>query len=332
MKGKLGRVTLAFSLAVVYSSFPSAFAVPVKMESYMVDRQENSGIEDFTRPWSERRGIETTNRNASVVMVKAPLDVLSGALAKKALEERRNVLGSEIEVSGVFNFTFQLVGHPWSILINDGVIEPRRLAASPSPKSAQLSKELKLPVIQLIMSDTTGVVEYTLFEDGEVVEFFSGSYGDEYGTNQYGLKPQRYVLYLAPDDLEAKQIVYFWSRRRQVTADEIGDMWDFANQFLVDHDAFDPGIDAQYLLGSSVKRGDRYQVENPGFVLAIGDEEQIMSGSEQVTSVAFDSEIDSNFENLGGVQAPGSTRKVVSKKQVISIPDLVRVDYFRFGD
>lgn len=332
MQVKLSQITLALSLAVICSSSSSSFAVSNGMESRMFDQSEHNAIADFTRPWSERRGIETTNRNASVVLVKVPLDVLSNALAKRALEERRNVLGSEIEVSGVFKFTFQLVGHPWSILINDGVIEPRRLAASPPPKPAQLSKELKSPVIQLIMSDTTGVIEYTLFEDGEVVEFFSGSYSDEYGTNQYGLKPQRYVLYLSPDDLEAKQIVYFWSRRRQVTADEIGDMWDFANQFLVDHDAFDPGIDAQYLLGSSVKRGDRYQVENPGFVLAIGDEEQIMSGSEQVTSVAFDSEIDSNFENLGGVQASGSTRKVISKKQVISIPDLVRVDYFRFGD
>jgi hypothetical protein len=56
--------------------------------------------------------------------------------------------------------------------------------------------------------------------------------------------------------------------------------------------AYDPAIDAGYLLGSySPKRGGRYQVQNLGVTL-------VLSGSQKVTSV----------------------------------PKLVRVDYFRFGN
>lgn len=257
----------------------------------MTNQHERNSVRDFTRPWSERRGIESIDRNAEVVLVKIPLDSLSDALAKRAMEVRRNVLGSEIEVSGFFQFAYHLVGHSWSILINDEVIEPNRVVASLPPKLDQLSKELKAPVIRLIMSDTTGVVEYVIFENGEVTEYFSGSIDENDNSNEFSLKPQRYIL-SSSHNPEDKQFIYFWSRHRQVTAEEIGDMWDFANKFLVNNDAFDPGIDAHYLLKTgSVRRGGRYIVQNSGFTLVVDH-----------------------------------------GQKVTSIPDLIRVDYFRYGN
>lgn len=118
----------------------------VMEEERMTQYNQEQAEREFTRPWSERRGIETIYRNGVVILVKAPLDNLSEVLAKRAIEVRRDVFGSEIEVSGVFMFASQLVGHPWSILLHDQVIEPNRFSR-PIPDAAQLSKELKQSVI-----------------------------------------------------------------------------------------------------------------------------------------------------------------------------------------
>jgi hypothetical protein len=258
----------------------------------MSEQQENyyDAIANFTRPWSERRGIGSTDRNSLVVLVRVPLDRLSDALAASALETRRDVLGSEIEILGKFQFACQIVGQVWSLLVSDEIVEP---------SEAQLSKQLGQPVIQLGVSDTTGTIGYLLFEDGAIVEYFAGSEGeleDEFAiddANRYGLSLQTYIFSPYHDeDPEAKQSAYFWSSRRNVTVEEIGDIWDFAEQFILEYEAYDPAIDVSYLLGEySPRRGRRYRVQNPGFTLGLP-----------------------------------------TGQQITSVPDLVRVDYFRFGN
>jgi hypothetical protein len=276
------------------------------MKNNSMDEQfMREAAEHFTRPWSERRGIESIDRNDAVVLVKVPLYQLSDVLTEKAIASQRNVIGAEIEVSGAFVFAYQLVGHPWSILISGHWSYPSILESS---ELAQLSKQLGQAVINLFVSDSAGEIGYDLFEGGELVEYFRGSDGElTDDSNEYGIQSQRYLLFPYPDDLdddddleddkesEAQQIGYFWSRRRQVTAEEIGNIWDFAYQLMLDYDAFDPAIDSRYLLGAySLKYGDRYQVQNPGFGLVLG-------------------------YNADG------------RSQIItSVPDLLRVDYFRF--
>jgi hypothetical protein len=66
------------------------------------DQFMREAVENFTRPWPERRGIESIDRNAAVVLVKVPLNQLSDALAEKAIASQRNVMGAEIEISGGF--------------------------------------------------------------------------------------------------------------------------------------------------------------------------------------------------------------------------------------
>lgn len=216
---------------------------------------------------------------------------LSTALAARAVESRRDVLGSEIEVSGSFVFAYQLARHAWSIIV------PGEPGHYPEPlrsgELAQLSKQLGQPVVRLIVSDTGGVISYDLFETGELVEYFFGEEGESTDeSNEYGLQAQRYLLTPYPDDDPEIQTAYFWSRRRQVTAEKIGSIWDFARQLLLEYDAFDPAIGSRDLLGEySLRRGDRYQVQNPWFTLVLG-----------------------------------------AGRRVTSVPDLVGVNYFRFGD
>lgn len=272
----------------------------------MDEQFRREAAEHFTRPWSDRRGIESIDRNAAVVLVKVPLNQLSDALAEKAIESQRNVMGAEIEVlDGFVVFAYQLVGHPWSILTAAYLSYPSILQSSELP---QLSKQLGQAVIRLLVSDGGGENGYDLFEGGELVEYFRGSDHElTDDSNEYGIQSQRYLLFPYPDDLdddddleddeyyEAQQIAYFWSRRRQVTAEEIGNIWNFSRQLMLDYDAFDPAIDSRYLLGElSLKSGDRYRVQNPGFGLVLG------------------------------YDADGR------RQEIISVPDLVRVDYFRF--
>ncbi|MCW5317653.1 hypothetical protein GTQ43_28920 [Nostoc sp. KVJ3] len=271
----------------------------------MDEQLKREAAEHYTRPWSERRGIESTDRNAAIVLVKVPLNQLSDALAEKAIASQRNVMGSEIEVSGAFLFAYQLVGHPWSIMISGDLSYPSILESS---ELAQLSKQLGQAVIMLLVSDSANTIGYDLFEGGELVEYFRGADGElTDDSNEYGIQSQRYLLFPYPDDLddddleddeysEAQQIAYFWSRRRQVTAEEIGNIWSFARQLMLDYDAFDPAIDSRYLVGGYSSRRGRYRVQNPGFGLVLGYD---ADGSRQI---------------------------------IASVPDLVRVDYFRFGN
>jgi hypothetical protein len=293
------ETVILFLLCISWAVLPSRLATSQTMPGDSMAQQQSDAAKQFTRSWLERRGIRRIYRNDRVVLIKAPLNSLSAVLATKALEVRRDALGSEIEISGAFRFAFQLVGHPWSIMVDDGIIEPRRIAVSLPPNEAQLSKELGVPVIDLNISDTTGSIEYKLFEDGELVEYFWGMEGDIHEKiSEHGLPIQRYLLSFSTQfDPEVWQTVYFGSRRRQLSAEEIGDIWKFAEHFLVENDAFDPAINANYLFGTfPLKRGDRYRVQNPGFILITG------------------------HDTDGHAQ------------EVVSVPDLIQVDYFRFGN
>lgn len=259
----------------------------------MDEQWELKAAEHFTRPWSQRRGIESIDRNAQVILANVSLDALSNALAEKAVESQRDVLGSEIVVLGSFAFAYQLVGHDWS------VIAPAWFMGSLLDQQSGLAEswQLEQPVIELNISDTCGGISYKLFESRELVEHFEGQEGeqdDEYKADD--LQSQRYVWLPYPDDdPEAVQTAYFWSRRRQVTAEEIGNIWNFANQLLLEYDAFDPAINAEYFLADydyrHLIRGKRYRIQNQGFTLSLSP-----------------------------------------KRKIISVPDLVRVDYFRFGN
>jgi hypothetical protein len=66
----------------------------------------------------------------------------------------------------------------------------------------------------------------------------------------------------------------FFSSLRDVELDDIANVWSFTREFLVDQDAFDPGIDFAYFLGhwrNDVPPGDRHRIVNPGFTFMTSD-------------------------------------------------------------
>ncbi|NET39986.1 MAG: hypothetical protein F6K19_49885 [Cyanothece sp. SIO1E1] len=273
----------------------------------MDEQQREESILDFTRPWAERRGLESMESHVGSILVKASVDELAEALAGIAIESKRNVLGSEIESSGCFVLTYQLVGQKWSAVLPDLIFDSEQLERCSRPSEAQLSALLGKPVIHIFVSDTAGYIGYKLFDNGEIIEYFSGSEESQFqDDNEYGLQTQRLEWMPYPeddleDDLEDDpgviQTAYFWSQYRQINAEDIGNIWQFVDDFLRDHDAYDPAIDCRYFLGDwAPKRGVRYHIDNPGSTLNLG-----YSHSRQ-------------------------------REEVTAVPDFLRIDYFRFGN
>jgi hypothetical protein len=93
-------------------------------------------IADFTRSWSQRRGIESIDCDASFTFVRSPLNQLSDFLAEKAVSTKRDVVGSEIELSNNYVFAFQLVDHDWSIILDEAN------TSSLMPTLTELSQQL----------------------------------------------------------------------------------------------------------------------------------------------------------------------------------------------
>ncbi|MEM6434844.1 MAG: hypothetical protein AAF773_13495 [Cyanobacteria bacterium P01_D01_bin.115] len=97
----------------------------------------------FTRPWAERRGVEYSDRNSHITLVRSPIAQLSNAIAESAIETQRDVLDSEIEMSNLFGLTYQLVGHDWSIFIWASINVSNTIRAGEILSAAQLSNVLR---------------------------------------------------------------------------------------------------------------------------------------------------------------------------------------------
>jgi hypothetical protein len=225
-------------------------------ENWLQELRENS-----TRPWSEKRGIESIDRQHRVILVRVPLDILFTALEDRAIASQRDVLNSEIEVSEPFAFSYQIPGQGWSVVTtswNSSLLERATLA--------QLSEELGHPVIVLEVGE--GEIGYDWFEAGALVEHFKGHEGEPYEEYKAeGLQTQQYVLAPDSEDPAAFQTASFWSSRRSVTTREIGNIWYFVKKLLFEAEAFDPAIDHEYLLGTYSPSQDKlYRVQNPGFI------------------------------------------------------------------
>jgi hypothetical protein len=198
------------------------------------------------KPWESSRGRWTTDYNNSLTLIRAPVDDVITALADRTERWERDVLGRDIvlgEQGGAF--VFRLRGHSWT----EAVLEPFGPIWS-LPKQS-LSRLLNTRVIHYSVSDTSGYIGYSLYENGELLEELSVlEGGSDEGPNTFS------------------------SRLRDLERDDITNVWDFTYEFLVDQDAFDPGIDFAYFLGrwrGDVPAGNRHRIVNPGFTFMMSD-------------------------------------------------------------
>lgn len=238
------------------------------------ERFERESIEHFTRPWAARRGLESMESHSGAILVNASIDELANALSSISIETKQNVIGNEIKASGGFFLTYQLIGHSWSAVLPDLIYFQQQAEQCLRPGAAAISNIIGRPVINLQVSDTVGCVSYQYFKNGELVEYFSGSEEEDPLTQEHevDMDAQYYELRPYPEEYEDEppliQMVRFWSRDRQLTAQDISNIWRFPDQFLREKDAYDPAIDSRYFLRTySLEQNKHYLVQNPGQTL-----------------------------------------------------------------
>jgi hypothetical protein len=197
-------------------------------------------------PWEKRRGLLTTDYNNYLVFVRAPIDDLARAVADRTERWERDVLGQDVILSQNSAFVFRLRSHNWTIV-------------APEPFTAALDEQLSsrgfnARVISYGVSDTTGSIAYSLYENGELLEQFNATEGD-HGR---------------PDSSSS-----FTSRLRALKLEKIPNIWAFTQQFLVEQDVLEPGVDFGYFLrpfpGWPFRGGETVRVANPGFTIMQDD-------------------------------------------------------------
>jgi hypothetical protein len=165
------------------------------------------------------------------------------------------VLGSTIVLARDFGWVFRLVGHPWSIFLDD---DHRRICTP-----GELSKELDAPVIAYDCGETTGAGYYVLASAGEIRESLSVT---ENGLRYFSLDGSR----AAPRSFS-----------------------EAAERVFCEQDAYEPGVYPEYFFSDGRTRarlvpGKKVKVGNPGFVMnAEGREFTSVPEFERVDYLAF---------------------------------------------
>jgi len=202
------------------------------------------------KPWESRRGRETIDYNNNLLLIRASIDDVARALADRTERWERDVVGREIVLGQLGAFVFRLRGHAWTVVVLEARSEWQgwTLLSGINEQTRALSGLLKTRAIYYWVGDTTGTVGYGLYENGELLENLGATEGG------------------SPDDT-------FSSRLRKLKRRDIRNIWSFTHQFLVDQDAFEPGISFQYFIDHTEYQrrreppqpGDRVRIVNDGF-------------------------------------------------------------------
>jgi hypothetical protein len=220
-----------------------AAKIPARIAAWIATRADR-------RPWENRRGQQTIDYNNNLLLIRASIDDVAHALADRTERWERDVVGREIILGQFGAFVFRLRGHSWTVVIPE--VRPElqgwALLIGISEQTRALSGLLKTRAIYYRVGDTSATVGYELYENGELLEKLSATEGG------------------SPDDT-------FSSRLRDLNRRDIRNIWRFTDRFLVDQDAFEPGISFQYFIDHTEYRrrqeaprpGDRVRIVNDGF-------------------------------------------------------------------
>ena len=202
---------------------------------------------------STPRGVTTFDTNDAMILVAAPVADVSAAFAARigAKTRRENVLGEEVKLTQRCYAVWKLIDSPWTNVMK---LHCRDFKHWPNAAdAAALSKSLKTRAIYVGNSDTGGVTQYALYENGKAVEVFDyGSSGDadtpkaaaERFAKWYGIDAST-----IPGGVQAAQGKAFASAQRTVDVKRIKNDLDFVNDFVTQQDAL-------VLFGSEIGFGE----------------------------------------------------------------------------
>ena len=167
------------------------------------------------------------------------------------MTRREDVLGDEVKLTQRCYAVWKLIDSPWTNVMK---LHCRDFKHWPSAAdAAALSKSLKTRALYLGNSDTGGVTQYALFENGKAVEVFDyGSTGEadtakaatERFAKSYGIDTSN-----IPGGVQVLQGKAFASAQRKVDLKKVGNDLDFVNDFITQQDAL-------VLFGSEIGFGE----------------------------------------------------------------------------
>ena len=163
----------------------------------------------------QKRGIESIDLNQTFVFVKAPIETVASAFVRVRQADRweQDVYDREIVTTGQGFIVFQFQEQTWTSIYNFGFVP----SCTPlDKKDAQtLSSLLQTRTVYYRVSDTGGYIGYELYENGNFIETL---------------------------DFEEDISFYFQSQNCQLQREDMGSVYGFIYDFMVEQDIYIPAI------------------------------------------------------------------------------------------
>ncbi|MDM8007485.1 MAG: ankyrin repeat domain-containing protein [Phycisphaerae bacterium] len=191
---------------------------------------------------AKMRGVTTFDTNDAVVLIAGPVEAVAREFAalRKAAVWEQDALGKKVKLTARCYALWKLVDQPWTATMK--LRSP--YAHWPRVSDAEaISKTLGSRGLYVANSDTGGVTQYALFDQGKLVELFdSGSasyYGDrsavvEQFAKQYGLD------FSGLPNISIAKDRTFASSLRKIDVARIKQDLDFVDTCVKELDAFIP--------------------------------------------------------------------------------------------
>lgn len=252
------------------------------------DQQLARAKQQAVEPWDHLRGVGHTDYNNHLILIRASVEETAAVLARGAARWEKDVLGKEVLKGGLTLVVFRLRGHVWTEILGDPV-EP-----------SELSRDTHSPVIWYGCSDTGGTVAYQYYEDGVRLEYLNAVCA---GRSR-------------PYPRES----CFESSLRSLKLRDIKNAYDFAHQFLVERDAFEPGLEHAYFFPEKPRRGPSpSRKKTPSLILPEGAPQEETPTPRLWTPDSVPEEC------LQRVMNPGIVH-VIGEEEVRMFPAFERVD------
>jgi len=187
------------------------------------------------------RGVNTFDTNDAAFVVAAEVEAVAAAFAKLigAGVWQKNALGKQVKLTSRCYAMWKIAGRPWTAVTRLCCEEYKHWPAI--SQAAALSKTLKTRALFVANSDTAGVTQYLMFNQGELVELLDYGTAPDQASTQSVIKQFNTVygvdLSKLPG-LAVKQGLVFGTSTRKVDVSKIKNDLEYVNHYVAGQDAY----------------------------------------------------------------------------------------------
>jgi ankyrin repeat protein len=206
--------------------------------AYLLEVQKARGQ---TRCSDAPRGVNTFDTNDAAFVIAADVDAVAAAFTSLigAGVWEKNALGKKVKLTSRCYALWKIAGRPWTsvtkLCCNDYKYWPS------ISQAAALSKRLKTRALFVANSDTAGVTQYLLFDQGALVELLD--YGTAVDNASAPSVIRQFDSVYGVDlsklrELSVKKGLVFGSSARKLDLSKIKSDLDYVNEYVAGQDAY----------------------------------------------------------------------------------------------